>query len=155
MPYENEQWYRCTIDAVDYIKSEKKGTPALELTCSNQEHGVIVGQWWLTDSLVSDPRDKNHKVPQWQAAMTRCELFGCNEGELRGEAWIEHIRQHLVGAEVGVCVEVNSYGDVKAKFIGKPKNSGGGGGYAKQDSAASPFNKPDAPVGWSDDDTPF
>lgn len=158
--FENGAWYQGDITSVDYIKSEKKGTPGLELTVEVSDRGPIVGQWWLTDSLVNDPQDKTHKVPMWEAAKIRCKLFGCTEELLNGSDWIDHIRTTLIGQSAAVCAEVNSYGDVKAQFIGKPKGGGGGASrYVKQDKAPSPFAARPArnadPFAVSDDDVPF
>lgn len=154
--FENGQWYQGSITAVDHIKSEKKGTPALELTVDVAGHGVIAGQWWLTDTLVSAPGDKNRKVPMWEAARMRCKLFGCNDEELVKSDWMEHIRKTLIGQAAAVMAEVNQYGDTKASFIGKPK--GNSGGFSKQDHAPSPFagrQSSSDPFAVADDDVPF
>lgn len=155
--FEHGQWYTGAITGVEYIKSEKKGTPGLEITVQVSDRGDIVGQWWLTDSLVNDPTDKNHKVPMWEAARKRCLLFGCNEEALNGSDWIGHIRETLTTQQASVLADVNDYGDVKAAFIGKPKAGGKGSGFVKQAAAPSPFAnrlKSD-PFGVSDDDVPF
>jgi hypothetical protein len=155
--FENGQWYQGAVADVEYIKSEKKETPAIQLTVDVPDHGVIVGQWWLTDTLVKNPLNKNEQVPQWQAALNRCLSYGCNEDALRAEGWIEHMRQTIIGQTAAVFAEVNSYGDVKAQFVGKPKGKGGGG-YAKQTASASPFaDRTRAGSAWdaADDDVPF
>ncbi len=155
--FEDGAWYQGQIIGVDYIKSEKKGTPALELTVNVADHGLITGQWWLTDALVNNPTNKNEKVPMWEAGRIRCVMFGCDADELNGADWIEHIRKTLIGQNAAVCAEVNNYGDVKAQFVGKPK--GNGGGFAKVASAPSPFAaRPSLsadPFAVGDDDLPF
>ena len=156
MPFNHGEWYQGAITGVDYIKSEKKGTPALELTVEVSDRGPIVGQWWLTDSMVSAPGDKNRKVPRWEAARMRCKSFGCDDEGLVSADWVGHIRKKLVGQTAAVLAEINDYGDVKAAFIAKPK--GGGGGFVKQEAAPSPFAGRSAasdPFDAPDDDLPF
>lgn len=135
--FEHEAWYQGEIVAVDLIRSEKKQTPALEVTVKVSDRGEIVGHWWLTNSMVSDPRDKTRQVPQTEAAKIRCQQFGCEAVKLDSSTWLEHIRETLVTQTAAVCAEVNDYGDTSAKIICKPK--GKAKGYKKQAAAPSPF----------------
>ena len=137
--FEHGAWYTGTIKAVDYIKSEKKGTPGLQITVDVSDRGLIAGVWWLTASMVNNPDDKSRKVPQWEAAQIRCKQFGCDqEGLVHPETWLLHIQKTLIGKQASVMADVNNYGDTSAQVICKPK-AGGGGGFARAEAAMSPF----------------
>lgn len=157
--FEHGAWYTGAISAVDYIKSEKKGTPGLQITVDVSDRGTITGVWWLTGSLVNNPDDKAaSKVPQWEAAQIRCKQFGCNEeGLVQLETWLQHIQSTLIGQQASVMAEVNQYGDTSAQVVCKPK-AGGGGSFARALATVSPFAA--RPSNWDpfavgDDDVPF
>jgi hypothetical protein len=156
--FDNGQWYTGTIFDVEYIKSPTKGTPGLQITVEVSDRGAISGVWWLTNALVSDPDDKARKCPQWEAAQKRCKQFGCTqEGLVHPQTWLGHIRATLHGQQASVLAEVNSYGDVSASMIGKPK-AGGGGKFVPATAAASPFSaRPatDDQFAVSDEDIPY
>jgi hypothetical protein len=158
--FEHGAWYTGAITAVDYIKSEKKGTPGLQITVEVSDRGSITGVWWLTGSLVNNPDDKAaSKVPQWEAAQIRCKQFGCNQdGLVHPETWLLHIQTTLIGQQASVMADVNNYGDTSAQVVCKPKAGGGGGGFARASAAASPFAARPAnsdPFAVSDEDLPF
>ncbi len=157
--FEHGAWYTGGIVAVDYIKSEKKGTPGLQITVEVSDRGSITGVWWLTNSLVNNPDDKAaSKVLQWEAAQIRCKQFGCNQAGLtEPQTWLDHIRQTLTGQQASVLAEVNNYGDTAAAIIARPK-SGGGSKFVVAQPAASPFAARPAnadPFAVSEDDLPF
>jgi len=156
--FEHDQWYTGTITDVEYVKSPTKGTPGLQISVQVSDRGIIQGVWWLTNALVSAPGDKGRKVPQWEAAQMRCKQFGCTqEGLIHPETWLDHIRNTLNGQQASVLAEVNSYGDVSASIIGKPK-AGGAGKFVAAQASASPFAARPAnadPFALPDDDLPF
>ena len=157
--FEHGAWYTGSISGVEYIKSEKKGTPGLEITVEVSDRGKITGVWWLTNSLVNNPDDKAaSKVPQWEAAQIRCKQFGCTEDGLgHQETWLLHIQKTFIGQQASVMAEVNQYGDTSAQVVCKPK-VGGGGGFARAAATAAPFAARPAnsvPFAVGDDDLPF
>ena len=156
--FEDGAWYTGTVSSVEYVKSEKKGTPGLQVTVDVSDRGAVTGVWWLTGSLVNHPEDKQRKVPQWEAAQIRCKQFGCTEEGLKHPGtWLKHIQEVLGKQQMSVLVEVNHYGDVSAATMCKPK-AGGGGGFKAAPAAASPFAARLAnsdPFAVSDDDVPF
>ena len=148
-----------TITGVEYIKSQVKGTPGLQISVDVSDRGLITGVWWLTASLVNNPDDKAaSKVPQWEAAQMRCKAFGCTqEGLVHPQTWLDHINNTLAGQQASVLAEVNGYGDVSASMIGKPK-AGGASKFVAVEGAASPFAARPAnadPFAAGDDDLPF
>jgi hypothetical protein len=158
--FEHGAWYTGAISGVEYIKSEKKGTPGLQITVEVSDRGAITGVWWLTNSLVNNPDDKAaSKVPQWEAAQIRCKQFGCTQdGLTHPQKWLEHIQKTLDGQQMSVLVEVNGYGDVSAATLCKPKVAGGNGGFTRATASASPFAARPAnsdPFAVGDDDLPF
>jgi hypothetical protein len=157
--FEHGAWYTGSISGVEYIKSEKMGSPGLEITVEVSDRGKITGVWWLTNSLVNNPDDKAaSKVPQWEAAQIRCKQFGCTEdGLVQLETWLLHIQKTFIGQQASVMAEVNQYGDTSAQVVCKPK-VGGGGGFARASATASPFAARPAnsdPFAVGDDDLPF
>ncbi len=151
MPFTDGEWCQCTVDSFDNITSPLKGTPGFELVCSHPEYGTITGHWWLTDTL------NNKGVPMWQVAKDRCIKLGCDEAGLNGPTWVEHARGHVVGKTVACMVEIDNYGEAKAKFIGIPKGSQGGGFVKSADGEPSLFAGKSASRGTAadDDDLPF
>ena len=157
--FEHDQWYTGTITGVEFIKSPAKGTPGLQISVEVPDRGIIQGVWWLTDAMVNAPGNKSRKVPQWEAAQMRCKQFGCTEeGMVHQQTWLDHINDTLVDQQASVLAEVNSYGDVSASMIGKPKAGGGGSKFVAVKAAASPFAaRPAAsdPFAVEDSDIPF
>lgn len=156
--FEHDKWYTGTITGVEYIKSPTKGTPGLQISVDVSDRGIIQGVWWLTNAMVSAPGDKTRKVPQWEAAQMRCKAFGCTqEGLVHQQTWLDHINNTLAGQQASVLAEVNSYGDVSASMIGKPK-AGGAGKFVTVEAAASPFAARPAnadPFAVDSEDIPF
>lgn len=169
MSWQENEWYQCTVDSFEYVESPVKGTKAFELQCSHPEHGSVIGQWWLSDTLNSKG------IPMWEAARNRCIELGCDSEKMNGAGWVGHIRSVVVGATVAVMIGFERFLDANgmehekaiAKFIGVPKG-GGGSGYKKADDSVSIFaqkaaNKdqifagvPNASLGVAtDDDVPF
>lgn len=155
------EWYRCTVTDFEYVESPIKKTKAFEMTCRHPDHGSVVGQWWLTDNTNSKG------IPNWQAAFNRLIKLGATEDGLRGQGWIRHAREAVIGKEVACMVEIEEFetqnGPGKkavAKFIGIPKNDGASqSGYKAADTSVSPFASravESAPFGGAaDDDVPF
>ena len=156
--FEHDQWYTGTITGVEYIKSPTKGTPGLQISVDVSDRGIIQGVWWLTNAMVSAPGDKSRKVPQWEAAQMRCKAFGCTqEGLVHPQTWLDHINNTLAGQQASVLAEVNSYGDVSASMIGKPK-AGGASKFVVVEAATSPFAARPVtsdPFAVDSDDIPF
>ena len=155
MSWVDGEWYPCTVQSFDYIKSPEKGTPGFQMLLQHPENGKILGVWWLSNTI------GRSGAPAWKTVMDRLLKLGCNDAELRGADWVEHARKNVVGKELSACVEIDDYG-AKAKFIGisNSKASSDSGFPVASSDVPSPFGGSGASTdpfnrGVDDGDVPF
>lgn len=132
MSWVEGEWEPVVCTELVYFKSPQALTPGFELTVEHESNGAIKGVWWLSDGV-----DKNG-IPTWKKTMDRCIKLGCEKEKMVGADWVSHIASVVVGKTLAALPEKDDYG-WKAKFIGIPKEGGGGGGFAAQPSTAPSF----------------
>lgn len=119
MPFINKEWTNCTCVSAQYIRSQNKNTPGLEMTLKNNAGEEITGVWWMTNTVGQSGN------PGWKDVMDRLMSLGATEADLRDPAiWIKTMRDTVVGKAFSVLPEEDKYG-FKAAAITIPRGGSG------------------------------